>query len=199
MNARTRDLRSSRRVAFRAARCAAAALAATLATGLTSACGVQLRSGPSAAAGCPASGLRVTLDTGAAGVTAGTAYLALDFTNTSASSCRLDGYPAVAFVTGVAGHQIGNAGMSDRAVAARGVTLAPGATAHAWLQLAAAANFPAGQCHPVTAGWLRVRPPGAARYSYVRHPLPVCAATAHGDHLLVVEPVEPGRARRGTA
>jgi hypothetical protein len=197
MNAHTRDLCSARRVAVRAGRFAAAALAAALATGLTAACGTQPRA--SGAAGCPASGLRVTLDTGAAGVTAGTAYLPLDFTNTSAASCRLDGYPAVAFVTGVAGHQIGDAGTSDRAVTARGVTLAPGGTAHAWLQLAAAANFPAGQCRPVTAGWLRVRPPGAARYSYVRHPLPACAGTMRGNHLLVVEPVEPGRARRGTA
>jgi Protein of unknown function (DUF4232) len=208
MRAGTRGIRGSRRIAAAAVRrsaaaavrCSAVALAAVAATALAAACGSASQQGASsAAASCPASGLRVTLDTSAAGAAAGTSYLPLDFTNTSKGSCRLDGYPAVAFVTGVSGRQIGSAGTRDRTVPAHQVTLAPGATAHAWLQLLAAANFPAQQCHPVTAGWLRVRLPGAAGYSFLRHPLPACASVVRGSHLLLVQPVEPGRARRGTA
>jgi hypothetical protein len=78
--------------------------------------------------------------------------------------------------------------------------LAPGATAHAWLVIAAAANYPAGQCHPVTASGLRIQAPGQAGVSYVRHAFPACAATSlSGGSMLAVQPVQPGRAKRGTA
>jgi Protein of unknown function (DUF4232) len=203
MTAGTRDISGLWRIAARAGRCGGAAAVAALATALVAACGSAPAGGQPDAinngVGCPAAGLRVTLDSSAAGVAAGSSYLPLEFTNTSSSSCRVDGYPAVALVTGISGRQIGSTGTHDRAITPRPVTLAPGATAHAWLQIAAAGNFPAQLCHPVTADWLRVRPPGAARPSYLQHRIPACAAAPRGSHLLLVQPVEPGRARRGTA
>jgi len=147
---------------------------------------------------CMASGLRVTVDDGAAGAAAGSTYYPIDFTNGSGASCLLDGYPDAWFATS-AGHQIGSAAVWDRDVTARPVALRPGATAHAWLQVTAAANYPAKTCRPVTAHWLRIRLPGAASVSSVRHALQACAAAMHGHGILTVQPVAPGRGTRGTA
>jgi Protein of unknown function (DUF4232) len=155
---------------------------------------------PAAVAACPSSALRVALDTGVDAVAAGSSYLPLDFTNATHSACRLTGYPDVAFVSGVPGHRIGGPATRYQGVAAHPVTLAPGATAHAWLVVSAAANYPAGQCHPVTAHALRVQAPGQAGASYVRHDFPACAAASlRGGSILAVQPVQPGRAKRGTA
>jgi hypothetical protein len=151
-----------------------------------------------AAAACAPSSLRVTVDAAAAGSAAGSTFYPIDFTNGSGASCRLDGYPDAWFATS-AGHRIGSAASRDRAVAARPVSLRPGATAHAWLQVTAAANYPAKACRPVTAHWLRIRVPGAAAVRAVRHAFPACAAAMHGHGILTVQPVAPGRGRRGEA
>lgn len=170
-----------------------------LATAALAACG-SARPGQTATTACPSSTLRVALDPSVETVAAGSSYLPLDFTNTSQSACRLAGYPDVAFVTGVPGHQVGSAAARQADMDAHQVTLTPGATAHAWLVIAAAANYPADQCHPVTAGGLRVQAPGQAGVSYVRHAFPACAATSlRGGSMLAVQPVQPGRAKRGTA
>jgi len=185
---------TSRRIIAWALPCAAA-----MATASLTACG-SARPAPATVSACPSSGLRVALDTSVAAVAAGSSYLPLDFTNTSHVACRLTGYPDVAFVTGVSGHQIGGAAARYQGLAAGPVTLAPGATAHAWLVVAAATNYPARQCHPVTANWLRVHVPGQAGFSYVRHAFPACAAASlRGGRILAVQPVQPGRAKRGTA
>jgi hypothetical protein len=126
-------------------------------------------------------------------------YIPIDFTNTSAGRCRLDGYPGVAFASGMSGSQIGAGADQDRTAAPRQVNLAPGGTAHAWLRVTDAGNYPAGQCHPMTAAGLRILAPGQPVPSYVRHSFPACAAAMHGSALLSVQPVEPGRGRRGTA
>jgi hypothetical protein len=147
---------------------------------------------------CAASSLRVTVDAGAAGAAAGSTYYPIDFTNGSGVRCRLDGYPGAWFATS-AGHRIGSAASRDQAVTAHPVALRPGATAHAWLQVTAAANYPEKACRPVTAHWLRIRVPGAAAVSAVRRAFPACAAAMHGHGILTVQPVAPGRGRRGTA
>jgi S1-C subfamily serine protease len=141
----------------------------------------------------------VRLVTAAAGVAAGSYYVPLEFTNTSGRPCRLAGYPAVAFTTGAAGQQIGTAAAADHAVPAHPVLLAPGATAHAWLQFLSTAAYPASKCHPVTAAGLRVVAPGSQSASYVAHPVPACRAVIRGSKILTVHPVQQGKARRGTA
>jgi len=68
-----------------------------------------------------------------------------------------------------------------------------------WLQIADAASFPAGACHPVMAAGMRVQAPGGRTASYVAHRLPACKAAGPSGQILTVHPVQPGRARRGTA
>ena len=72
------------------------------------------------------------------------------------------GFPGVSFVTAATGTglQIGAAAQRSRAFAKVAVRLAPGGTAHAWLKVAVAGNYPATSCHPATAHWLRIYPPG---------------------------------------
>jgi hypothetical protein len=148
---------------------------------------------------CTSAGLKVALDTAAAGVAAGSYYVPLEFTNTSGHACELQGYPAVVFTSGSAGQQIGPAATADRAVPASAVQLAPQATAHAWLQLVSAADYPASKCHPVTAAGLQVAAPGSQSASYVAHPVQACRTAMKGSEILTVHPVQQGRARRGTA
>jgi hypothetical protein len=152
-----------------------------------------------AGAACTAATVRVQLDTAAAGVAAGTEYVPLEFTNTSSQSCELSGYPAVALTSGVAGQQIGAEAAVDRAVPATGVLLAPGGVAHAWVGITDVADLPASKCRPVTAKGFRVVVPGSESASYLAHPVPACKATAQGAGILIVRPVQPGAARRGTA
>ena len=148
---------------------------------------------------CTASGLRVRLDTAAAGVAAGSYLVPLEFTNISGQACELAGYPAVALTMGLSGAQVGARAATDHAVAASPVVLAPGGIAHAWLQVLSAANYPASKCHPVTAAGLRITVPGTASASYVAHPVPACTAVLRGSEMLTVRPVQRGPARRGTA
>lgn len=176
----------------------AASSPASPGSGGTASSGDGTGSAPAAAA-CAASGLKVRLNTAAAGVAAGSYYVPLEFTNVSGQPCRLTGYPAVAFTSGAGGRQIGTAAAADHAVAAHTVVLAPGGTAHAWLQVLSTANYPASKCHPVTAAGLRVAAPGTQGASYVAHPVPACRAVIHGSEILTVHPVQQGRARRGTA
>jgi hypothetical protein len=147
-----------------------------------------------AAALCRAPGLRVTLNTAAAGVAAGSEYLPVDFTNGTWASCRLLGYPGVAFVTGPGGHRIGGLVARDAGLQMRRVVLAPGETAHAWLIVAAVSNYPPARCRPVAARWLRVRAPRQRGYDYVQHSFLACAHAS----ILTVQPVRPGRGARGT-
>jgi hypothetical protein len=153
----------------------------------------------SGTAACAAAGLRVRLDTAAGGVAAGTYYVPLEFTNITGQACGLAGYPAVAFTSGATGQQIGTEAAVDRAVPAGNVRLAPGATAHAWLQVLDAANYPVSECHPVLAAGLRVVVPGSESASYLPHRVPACKGAFAGSQILTVHPVQQGRARRGTA
>jgi Protein of unknown function (DUF4232) len=159
--------------------------------------------GASAPAGtavaCTTADLKVVLDTAAQGVAAGTYFVPLEFTNTSRQSCQLTGYPAVALTSGQAGQQIGPAAATDHAVTASAVLVAPGGQAHAWLQMLSTANYPASQCHPATAAGMQVTAPGTQGARYVAHRVPTCQAAIAGTSLLVVHPVQAGRARRGTA
>jgi hypothetical protein len=148
---------------------------------------------------CAAASLQVRLDTSAAGVAAGTYYVPLEFVNAARQPCALSGYPAVALTSGVTGQQIGTEAAVDRSVPVTAVRLPPGGTAHAWLQVISAANYPPGQCHPVTAAGLRVVAPGGQSASYLPHPVSACKAAIRGSGLLTVHPVQPGRARRGMA
>jgi Protein of unknown function (DUF4232) len=107
---------------------------------------------------CATSALQVKL--GASNGYAGGVYQTIDFTNTSGSSCTLTGYPGVSLVSGPSHQQLGLAAKrSTTGAPAATVTLAPGATANAQLQIVDALNFPSPTCSPAKASDLKVFPP----------------------------------------
>lgn len=202
----------------RCPRAAAAAAAGGLAAAALAGCGSTIDHGaaapgagqagpvvngtPSQASGvpaCAAASVSVRLNTAVTGAAAGTSYVPLEFTNTSPRSCQLAGYPAVALTSGVRGQQIGIEAAVDRSVRVTPVVLAPGATAHAWLGISSVASYSAKQCRPVTAAGLRVVVPGAQSASYLADRVPACKNLVSGGGILIVRPVQPGVARRGTA
>jgi hypothetical protein len=146
-----------------------------------------------AGADCRSSSLLVALDTRAAGLAGGSEYLPVDITNTAAASCHLHGYPGAALVPGIGGSRIGGVAARQAGQPVSRVILSPGGTAHAWLIVAAAANYPPRRCHPVTVDWLRIRAPGQRGYDYVQHQFTACTDAS----VLTVEPVLPGPGVRG--
>jgi hypothetical protein len=118
----------------------------------------------------------------------------LSLTNDSSASCTLYGYPGVSFVTSPGGSQIGAA--ATRATTAyvfsdqppQSVTLAPGETVHADLQLMSHGVYPASQCDVVTAQWVRVYPPNQTAPLYIQLTAQTCSG---GPGLLTVSPVQP--------
>ena len=147
---------------------------------------------------CRTGALRITVDPRQAGGAAGSTYYPLDFTNTAAAACLLGGYPRVSFVTAAntEGNQIGAAAMRNPQFGPMRIKLNPGAQAHAWLQVATSADYPAATCRPATAHGLRVYPPGQKRASYVRQNFPACSSGQ--ARLLTVMPVRGGKATQGS-
>jgi Protein of unknown function (DUF4232) len=153
----------------------------------------------SAAAGsaCTASDLKVAI--GGGGAAAGSAYYPLDFTNVSGSSCTLDGYPGVAFVTSPSGSQIGRPASRNPAVAVAPVTLAPGGMAHATLQVVDAQNYSAPACKPVIAHWLQIFPPSQYTAVKISFTTMTCSATLPGNlgSPLTVDAIKAGEGQAG--
>jgi hypothetical protein len=149
-------------------------------------------------AGCASAALKVAVDTNGGGAAAGSTFYPLNFTNTGSSSCTLYGYPGVSFTSGRSGSQIGDPASRNPVVHPVTVTLAPGATAHATLQVVDAQNYSASKCHPVTAHWLRVFPPGQTAARYVRFAALVCSASMKGlGSPLSIDAVKGGVGKAG--
>jgi hypothetical protein len=145
---------------------------------------------PAGARQCPTSALRGSI--GQANGAAGSIYYPLDFTNVSAAACTMFGYPGVSLVTGVSGRQLGGAAVRNPTFHPRVVTLGPGATAHATLQVVVAQNYPPGTCDPVTAHWLRVYPPAQVAALYVSLTAVTCTGKVPGGSTLGIYVVRPG-------
>jgi hypothetical protein len=118
-----------------------------------------------APAGCATSALTVKL--GAPEGYAGGTYVEIDFTNASSAACTLYGYPGVSLVTGPPYAQVGLAAERDTSSPVKLVTLAPGATATALLQIVEAQNYPSSTCSPVQATNLQVYPPNQTAQVYL--------------------------------
>jgi hypothetical protein len=148
-------------------------------------------------AACRTGTLHIAVDASQAQGAAGSAYYPLNFTNTSGTACEMYGYPGVSFAAAPAGagRQIGVAAQRSSAFAKVAVRLAAGQTAHAWLKVAVAGNYPAATCQPVTAHWLRIYPPGETAASYVGHPFDACSSASAA--LLSVLPVRAGQGVAG--
>ena len=157
------------------------------------------RSPHAAVTSCTMAQLQVRLDTGSAGVAAGSSFIPLDFTNVGGASCTLSGFPQVSVAAGSTGKQLGAAGTLDRSAAAELMVLSSGQSAHIWLRLVDVANIPAPQCDPVAGAGLRVSLPGQQHGTYIAHSMMTCARPVTGTDVLTVEPFRPGAARPGTA
>jgi len=140
----------------------------------------------------------ISLDSTVAGVAAGTSYVPLEFTNTSAGPCTLPSYPGVTFASAEGGPPIGAPAVQQDKTAVQTVLVAPGQLAHAWLQIASAANYPAARCHPVTAQGLLVSLTSSSPPSFVADPVLTCAEPPAASTILSVFPVRTGQPQRGT-
>jgi hypothetical protein len=140
---------------------------------------------PSGPGRCATSGLGAAL-TGANG-TAGSIYYSIVFTNRGAATCLLQGYPGVSFVAGASGQQVG--APADRSPgSAPTVSLAPGGSARAVLQITEASNFGA-NCQLTATDELRVYPPNQTAALFIAHADHGCANPS--DVTLHVGAVQP--------
>ncbi len=136
---------------------------------------------------CPTSSLRVKISS-PNGYAGGTDQN-IDFTNAGSTSCTLYGYPGVSLASGPPYVQIGLAAKRSTTIPVKLVTLAPGATAHAVLQIVDALNFPPSSCGPTKATSLRIYPPNQKASVY----LPTAAqGCAKPTQVLYISPVQPG-------
>src|ERR1700748_1756335 len=145
---------------------------------------------PSAPAGppaCPTSSLQVKLGVGQG--YAGGVYVVIDFTNTGASTCSLFGYPGVSLVEGSPYTQIGLAAKRSTATPKKLVTLAPGATANALLQIVDALNYPSATCGTTKARALKISPPTQTEPVYLPNPSSGCAKPVQ---IMYIGAVRPG-------
>jgi Domain of unknown function (DUF4232) len=145
-------------------------------------------SSPAAAgAACPTSALRVRQ--GIAQGYAGGVYQVIDFTNTSGSTCTLFGYPGVSLVSGPPYVQIGLAAKRGTSTPRKLVTLAPGATANAMLQIVDALNYPPASCGPAKATALKIYPPNQTVSVYLPNASNGCTKPVQ---IMDVSAVQPG-------
>ncbi|HUD77297.1 MAG TPA: DUF4232 domain-containing protein [Streptosporangiaceae bacterium] len=141
-------------------------------------------------AACPASGLKITI--GSPSGAAGSLYYTLDFTNISGVTCTMYGYPGVSFATGPGGRVIGLPAVRDSAFAPSLVTVSPGRTAHASLQVQVAQSYPAPLCKPVTAHWLQIYPPASYVAGYVGLTAVTCRGHIQSGSTLGIYVIRPG-------
>jgi hypothetical protein len=142
---------------------------------------------------CATSALHASIPSGAAAASGHYGY-PVNLTNASGSPCTLYGYPGVSFVSSPGGSQVGAAAI--RATTAyiylaqdpHTITLAPGQTTHADLQLITTGVFTTAQCGPATVQWVRVYPPDQSAPLYVNLTAQTCSK---GQDMLTVSPVQP--------
>jgi hypothetical protein len=168
---------------------AAASPTAGTATGSSNTPAVASPSSATAAAGpaaCPTSSLRVKQGVGQG--YAGGVYQVIDFTNTSGSSCTLYGYPGVSLVSGPPYMQIGLAAQRSTSTPRKLVTLAPGATANALLQIVDALNFPTASCGPAKSTALKIYPPNQTVPVYLPNTSNGCTKPVQTMYIGAVRP-----------
>ena len=144
-------------------------------------------------AACATSALRIALSApggAGSGNAAGNSYATVDFFNVSGHPCDLYGYPGVSFASG-AGATIGAPARRTRYAPVH-VIVAPGGTAHAWIDVIDAQNYPARKCGPVTVHRLRVFPPGERTATYVRLTAGTPACSSAAETTITVDPVRAG-------
>jgi len=169
---------------------ATASPSAASSSGNTPAMASPSPSSPAAAgpAACPTSSLRVT--EGVAQGYAGGVYVVIDFTNTSDRTCTLFGYPGVSLVSGPPYTQIGLAAKRSTSTPKKLVTLTPGATGNALLQIVDALNYPPASCGPTKATALKIYPPNQTEPVYLPNTSNGCTKPVQ---IMYIGAVQPGR------
>ena len=117
------------------------------------------------------------------GAAAGSTFDDVLLRNTGGTTCLMTGWPGVSFVTGSQGRQVGAPAARQGTPAV--VSLAPGASAEALLQVAEAGNF--APCTTTSVRGLRVYPPNQRDAVFVPMPTKACAQTSAQQ--LTVRPV----------
>lgn len=138
---------------------------------------------------CHTGELKVTAQAAPGGGAAGSEYVWLVFTNVSAGTCTLYGYPGVSWVTGPSGQQVNDpTGRMTNVTPAR-VVLAPQASGHAVVHHAQPGVYePA--CHAVDVAGFRVYPPDETASVFVPWAAHACSTT--GVNIGAVSPILPG-------
>jgi hypothetical protein len=137
-------------------------------------------------ANCSTNQLVIWINTQANGA-AGSSYYNLEFTNLSAKTCLLAGYPGVSAVN-LGGHQDGSSAARNAVIVPKAVTLEHGRSAIAILQITNTGDYPAASCHSGLAAGLRVYPPNQSIAKVVPFPFAACLAT--GQSYLHIEAVQ---------
>ena len=137
---------------------------------------------------CSSASLVIWLNTQGSGA-AGSSFYNLEFTNLSASSCTLSGYPGASGVD-LNGHQLGSAASRNPQHKPVTVTISPRGSAHVVLRIVDALNYPKSTCAQVMAAGLRVYPPGQTASKLIPYPFLACSHS--GPNYLSVEAVQPG-------
>ncbi|WP_143588401.1 DUF4232 domain-containing protein [Tersicoccus sp. Bi-70] len=107
------------------------------------------------------------------GGAAGSIYAGVTVKNTSDAACKLAGYPGVSFVGGGTGEQVGVPAQRDTSQAPVAITLKPGQSAQARLQITRAENY--GQvCNLQPADGFRVFPPSATDALFLPYTANAC-------------------------
>ena len=119
----------------------------------------------------------------------GSIYVVVVFKNLNNYACTLYGYPGVAMDAGVPVTPVGLASVEDPTTPRELVTLRPHGTAEALLRIAAAADYPAATCKPVSTQWLQVIPPNQYVPVYLGYTSQTCSGPVQ---VLTVDAVRPG-------
>jgi serine/threonine-protein kinase len=162
--------------------------------------GGMLAASPAGTAACSISSLKLAVDWAVGQAAAGRFYVPLELTNTSGQACTLYGYPGVAVTTGTApGSQVGAEAirltshpLSGTDAPATIVTLAPGATASATLQIVNVTFYDSSACGPVSVSYLQVYPPGQTSAAYVPYTHYTQLACSKPIYQLGITAVEAG-------
>jgi hypothetical protein len=136
---------------------------------------------------CTTGDLKVSL--GASQGTAGSTYIAIDFTNSSSSSCTLYGYPGISLTGGTPVAQIGKTAKEDPLTPRQLVTLPPGTTGNALLKIADAGNYPASTCGPANTKYLRIYPPNQTASVQLPFKTQTCTKPVR---TMLIDVVKPG-------
>lgn len=120
---------------------------------------------------------RLAITAGPAQGAAGTQWLPLRFTNTSATACRTSGYPRVAYFTAPDGEQVNDEATPEVIGTPQQLVLAPTVSASALVRMPRAGNYDPETCQPVPVAGIRVAPPNNLATVFLSFPTTACSVS----------------------